>query len=356
MADGAVLERIVEAAACLEDEPTIVRLAASVLGRHFPRCHVKAYTVLGFPGRAVGVARQFDGADEVPEAPGCRLVMSDVLLPLVRRAAQEGRSWVEAAREGYLPGGALRAHLDRVPALGARRVKEWGFFPAALGGEVLGGAHLLLPARERDFGADERALLVSLASRLAHPLRLAALLSNAVPGLHALDHLLANRADPVFLISGTGCLLGASPAAERLIRRHPEIRQKLGRTVRSGTHSARSLVLPAAGLEIHVSPCSPRGGAAAFLAVAGARGPSTRGRFSARQVELLELLDEGLTNGEIAERMGLAPSTVKTMLERLYRLAGVSGRVGLLRWSRGSSPPTSFETCPAPAAEAERYA
>ena len=59
-----------------------------------------------------------------------------------------------------------------------------------------------------------------------------------------------------------------------------------------------------------------------------------RERLTRRQSEVLELLELGLTNAQIGSRLSVSPSTVKTMLERLYRRAGVSGRVALLLWSR----------------------
>ena len=46
--------------------------------------------------------------------------------------------------------------------------------------------------------------------------------------------------------------------------------------------------------------------------------------------DVLELLHEGLTNKEIANRLGLAEVTVKARLTRLYRRFGVSTRLQLL--------------------------
>ena len=48
------------------------------------------------------------------------------------------------------------------------------------------------------------------------------------------------------------------------------------------------------------------------------------------QDAVLELLQEGLTNKEIANRLGLAEVTVKARLTRLYRRFGVSTRLQLL--------------------------
>lgn len=54
--------------------------------------------------------------------------------------------------------------------------------------------------------------------------------------------------------------------------------------------------------------------------------------LTARQRELVEWLRLGLRNREIAERMSVRPSTIKTMLERLYRRHGATNRVELLRF------------------------
>lgn len=48
---------------------------------------------------------------------------------------------------------------------------------------------------------------------------------------------------------------------------------------------------------------------------------------------LLAMLDEGLTNKEIASRLGVAEITVKTRLARLYRRFGVRSRLQLLSYA-----------------------
>ncbi|MDR1294223.1 MAG: response regulator transcription factor [Bifidobacteriaceae bacterium] len=54
-------------------------------------------------------------------------------------------------------------------------------------------------------------------------------------------------------------------------------------------------------------------------------------RPSKREVEVLRLAAEGLSNKEIAERIGVAQSTVKTLLSRMYRKLGVRGRSHAVR-------------------------
>lgn len=50
-----------------------------------------------------------------------------------------------------------------------------------------------------------------------------------------------------------------------------------------------------------------------------------------RERELCQWLVSGETNAALAERLGVRPSTVKTMLERLYDKLGAPGRVALTR-------------------------
>ena len=84
---------------------------------------------------------------------------------------------------------------------------------------------------------------------------------------------------------------------------------------------------------MHLSPCDEPGVAwlIAFDSEAWVEPPA---RVTPRQRELLALLDKGLTNAEMAAALTIATPTVKTMLERLYRSAGVANRVALLAWSR----------------------
>lgn len=49
--------------------------------------------------------------------------------------------------------------------------------------------------------------------------------------------------------------------------------------------------------------------------------------LSLRELEVLNLIEEGLTNAEIAARLTLAPSTVKTHINNIYGKLGVQTRV-----------------------------
>lgn len=54
------------------------------------------------------------------------------------------------------------------------------------------------------------------------------------------------------------------------------------------------------------------------------------GRLPERDLTILRLLHDGLSNKEIAQRLGLAQVTIKSQLTRLYKRFGVSSRLQLL--------------------------
>lgn len=51
-----------------------------------------------------------------------------------------------------------------------------------------------------------------------------------------------------------------------------------------------------------------------------------------REIEVLQLMSEGLTNGEIGEKLFLSEDTVKTHARRLYRKIGIGERGGAVGW------------------------
>ncbi len=56
--------------------------------------------------------------------------------------------------------------------------------------------------------------------------------------------------------------------------------------------------------------------------------------LSARELEVLRLVEQGLTNSEIAGRLVLAPSTVKTHINNIYGKLGVQTRTQALKRAR----------------------
>jgi LuxR family maltose regulon positive regulatory protein len=56
--------------------------------------------------------------------------------------------------------------------------------------------------------------------------------------------------------------------------------------------------------------------------------------LTGREIEILPLLDEGLSNKEIAARLYIAPVTVKTHLQNIYKKLNVSNRIEALKTVR----------------------
>lgn len=55
------------------------------------------------------------------------------------------------------------------------------------------------------------------------------------------------------------------------------------------------------------------------------------GPLSARELEVLRLVAEGLTDAQVAERLHLSPRTVGRHLESVYRKLGVSSRTAAVK-------------------------
>lgn len=61
--------------------------------------------------------------------------------------------------------------------------------------------------------------------------------------------------------------------------------------------------------------------------------------LSSREMEIAQLIVEGLTNEEIGNRLFISPHTVKNHVTSLFRKAGVAGRPALARlWAGGAAP------------------
>jgi DNA-binding CsgD family transcriptional regulator len=74
--------------------------------------------------------------------------------------------------------------------------------------------------------------------------------------------------------------------------------------------------------------------------------------LSKRECEVVQCLVQGLTNREIAERMGLSPHTVKNYLFRVFDKLGVSNRTELLFMTLTQGGNAEESAAPDPAAPA----
>lgn len=75
------------------------------------------------------------------------------------------------------------------------------------------------------------------------------------------------------------------------------------------------------------------------LRIGACFGEAQRRHLSVRQQQIVSGVARGLSNKAIARELDLSPTTVKTLLERLYRATGVPNRAALAAWWRdGVSP------------------
>lgn len=56
-------------------------------------------------------------------------------------------------------------------------------------------------------------------------------------------------------------------------------------------------------------------------------------QLTARELEVVPLVAEGLSNKEIGARLGISHATVKVHLKSVFRKLGLDGRIQLLRWA-----------------------
>ena len=63
------------------------------------------------------------------------------------------------------------------------------------------------------------------------------------------------------------------------------------------------------------------------------RDPGLREPLSSRELKILELAVEGLTNREIGDRLGLAEQTIKNNVTQLKKKLGTRTRVALVLWA-----------------------
>tara|TARA_B100000700_G_C14407673_1_gene562168 strand:- start:273 stop:545 length:273 start_codon:yes stop_codon:yes gene_type:complete len=72
--------------------------------------------------------------------------------------------------------------------------------------------------------------------------------------------------------------------------------------------------------------------------------------LSAREMEIIELVADGLTNQEIAERLTISKRTVDNHVSNMFTKTGSKNRVGLLNWAmdHGKICRDGFNCCSLP--------
>ena len=82
-------------------------------------------------------------------------------------------------------------------------------------------------------------------------------------------------------------------------------------------------------------PAAPPGGTPASLGSAPAtRPPDPPDGLTQREVEILSLIAQGLTNGEIAERLFLSNHTIKTHINRIFAKTSSRDRVAAIGYAQ----------------------
>ena len=70
--------------------------------------------------------------------------------------------------------------------------------------------------------------------------------------------------------------------------------------------------------------------------ISGADGTGESARLSAREAEVMSLIADGQTNGQIAARLFLAEKTVKNHVRRIYSKLGVGSRPAAIAYWRAA--------------------
>lgn len=75
--------------------------------------------------------------------------------------------------------------------------------------------------------------------------------------------------------------------------------------------------------------------------------------LSAREIEIIELVAEGLTNQEIADRLTISKRTVDNHVSNVFTKTGSKNRVALLNWAmdHGKICRDGFNCCALPDAD-----
>jgi two-component system nitrate/nitrite response regulator NarL len=69
--------------------------------------------------------------------------------------------------------------------------------------------------------------------------------------------------------------------------------------------------------------------------------PETSARLTARELEIVALLGDGLSNKQIARRLSIEVPTVKNHVHNILEKLHVSSRIDAARWARGDAAPAS---------------
>jgi DNA-binding CsgD family transcriptional regulator len=323
------LERLTEAVAVLADEATVLELAVRALHETCPRGAAFGITAHGPRSDRVGTFRIMHGGAWLDLALSHLAYVRTPAIDVSNVPLPQRNRWVEPFVEGIAtPEGFKKSTL--YPLVAHLGMLDQGRIFVCAGPRLVAFAGASIPEGTH-FSDGERSRLSATSVALVVPLRVASLLADVHRRRSPLDELLEGTTDTIFATDRRGVILGSSKPGSDRLRRDRDLPARVAVAVRASRRCAS--VVRDGDRAMYLSPCSERG-VAWLVAVDGDAWTEPPVELTPRQRELLALLDKGLTNAEIAMGLKIAAPTVKTMLERLYRRAGVSNRVELLAWSR----------------------
>lgn len=268
------------------------------------------------------------------------------MLQLLQAAVPFGQCWAQEAT-------SQPSCLDRV--LAGRNWWSAAALAAPSQATVRAGGRAFLFGREDgSFSRQEVLLLQDGCASVADVLARA----RALPGGEDMD--LVDGAGAYLMADAVGQLqaLSADPGVLSRVARHFEIPVAPASAAQEALSVAQALLLHLGEPAPHaprsallcgrwgayrvdrelLSPCTPGGGGQPVLLHIVERVPRVLKamanplvlKLSAREVEAYRCVLQGLRQGEIARKMGVAPSTIRTTLRSLYLRLGVGSRSQLL--------------------------
>lgn len=323
------LERLRALASLLEQDAYALELSVRAMHEACPRGVAFGLTTRGPHAASLGAFRlMVDGEMQSPTLP----LLAHLRTPAYDVAdvpADQRNRWVEPFREGIATPEGFKASTI-YPLVKRFGVLDQGRVAVCSGARQVALVGVAV-AEGTTFSDDERARLTDTGAALVVPLRVAAVVADQAREQSALERLLENSGDALLATDDRGAVVVASRRAVELVRADRALAGQIEAAVRRA--EGRNVRVVDGGRTLHVSPDVDRT-AAYLVAIDGDGFVEPPVALSARQDEVLGLVEKGLGNAEIATAMGLSPATVKTMLERLYRKVGVAGRGELASWAR----------------------
>jgi DNA-binding NarL/FixJ family response regulator len=327
---GAALRQLTDAVAILADEARVLELAVAAMHEACGRGAAFGATARGDRSNRVGLFRAMkDGAFQplqIPHLAWVRTPAFDVAnVPLKAR-----NRWIEPFREGIATPEGFKAST-LYPYVRELDVLDQGRVVVCCGARQIAFVGAGVP-EGTTFSDAERERLVATSAALIVPLRMAALLASSTSERSTLEKMLDASEEAVVAVDASGAIVDTSPVASALLRADRSIPNRVREAVRALNRTVA--VVRSDHYVIHVSHCAADRGVAHLVVIDGSGFAEPPVPLTDRQIELLGHLRRGLTNAEIAKVMGNAPSTVKTMLERLYERTGAGNRVELVAWAQ----------------------